>query len=42
MVQELYEEDYVKTAAGWRMKKRVFTGDAVVGNWRPLGSACDA
>jgi hypothetical protein len=33
-----YEEDYVKTNDGWRMKKRVFTGDAVVGRWRPAGA----
>jgi hypothetical protein len=33
-----YEEDYVKTKDGWRMKKRVFTGDDVVGRWRPAGA----
>jgi hypothetical protein len=33
-----YEEDYVRTANGWRLKKRVFTGDEVVGKWRPAGA----
>jgi hypothetical protein len=33
-----YEEDYVKTKDGWRMKKRVFTGDPIVGRWRPAGA----
>jgi hypothetical protein len=33
-----YEEDYVRTKDGWRMKKRVFTSDAVVGKWRPVGA----
>ena len=33
-----YEEDYVKTKDGWRIKKRVFTQDAAVGKWRPAGA----
>jgi hypothetical protein len=34
-----YIEDMVKTQAGWRIKKRVWVPDNVIGKWRPAGAA---
>jgi hypothetical protein len=34
----IYEEDFVKTADGWRIKKRVFHGDGVLTKWKATGS----
>jgi hypothetical protein len=33
-----YQDLFVKTADGWRIKKRVWTPDSVVGAWRPAGA----
>jgi hypothetical protein len=34
----IYEEDFVKTADGWRIRKRVFHGDGVLTKWKATGS----
>jgi hypothetical protein len=31
----LYEDSFVKTASGWRIKKRIWYSDEVIGAWRP-------
>jgi hypothetical protein len=31
----VYEDEFVKTSNGWRIKKRVWFSDEVIGAWRP-------